>query len=172
MAKVGGREKLLQKMKDMPHSVRSAAKQAIAQGADEITDMQRRVAPVGKGKGKKGPGRLRDSIRQTWGGSKAPSYASLSGGVIQGDPDLSVRITAGDTNARHAHLVEFGTKAHTIAAKNFPALGYLGRLGPIVQHGGSKPRPFFFPPYRALKRRVKSRISRAIGKAVRAIAGK
>src|SRR3712207_2714115 len=106
MAKVEGLDRLKKRFAAIPPHVRSAMRQAMAEGADEVTDMQKRLVP-------KRTGRLADSITQTWGGQAGPAYASLkagSGGRAAGD--LSVSITAGNTRVRYAHLVEFGSKAH------------------------------------------------------------
>ncbi|HEV7323531.1 MAG TPA: HK97-gp10 family putative phage morphogenesis protein [Bosea sp. (in: a-proteobacteria)] len=152
MAKLSRRENLLRKMAAMPPAVRSAIKQALAQGADEITDDMKRLAP-------KRTGKLRGSIRQSWGGGKV-RYSSLAGTAGEaGDPDLSVRISAGDSGVRYAHLVEFGTAPHLN-----------GGLFAGSRHPGTSPQPFFFPAYRANRRRVKSRISRATTKAVKQLA--
>lgn len=158
------RDRLLRKMAALPTQVRSAMKQALAQGADELTAMQKRLAPVGPPSGaqaKKGarPGALRDSIKQTWGDSKV-SYASLRGrGGIKGDPDLTVTITAGNSAVRYAHLVEFPTAPHIVGGK------FKG-----AQHPGTQAQPFFYPPYRALRRRIKSRVTRATKKAIQRVA--
>ncbi len=152
MAKLSRRENLLRKMAAMPSAVRSAIKQALAQGADEITDEMERLAP-------KRTGKLRKSITQTWGGGKV-RYSSLAGTAGEaGDPDLSVRISAGNGEVRYAHLVEFGTAPHLNGGT------FAGS-----RHPGTSPQPFFFPAYRANRRRVKSRISRATTKAVKQLA--
>lgn len=147
MAKMENRERLLRKMAAIPEEIRKAMKDAIAAGADEIVGMQRRLAPVKTGA-------LRASIVATFGGS-GPAHASVGGGG-GGDSDLSVRITAGNSGVRYAHLVEFGTAPHVVGGI------YKGAL-----HPGSVAKPFFYPGYRALKRRVKSRITRATKKAIR-----
>lgn len=151
--KIEGRERLLAKMKALPTEVRSAIKQALAEGADEIQEMQKRLVPVSSGD-------LRDSIVQTWGGGKV-RYSSLSASSEVGDPDLSVRISAGNSKVRYAHLVEFGTAPHVNAGK------FAGSHNP-----GTTAQPFFFPAYRALRKRVKSRITRATNKAAKKVAGK
>lgn len=152
MAKLSRRENLLRKMAAMPPAVRSAVKQALAQGADEITDDMKRLAP-------KRTGKLRNSIVQTWGGGKV-RYSSLSGTAGEaGDPDLSVRISAGNSEARYAHLIEFGTAPHLN-----------GGMFAGSRHPGTSAQPFFFPAYRANRRRVKARISRATTKAVKQVA--
>lgn len=152
MAKVSRRDALLRKMAALPPAVRSAIKQALAEGADEITDAMKRQAP-------KRTGKLRNSITQSWGGGKV-KYSSLSGRTAEaGDPDLTVRISAGNSAVRYAHLVEFGTAPHINGGK------FAGSL-----HPGATARPFFFPVFRAYRRRVKSRISRATTKAVKGLA--
>ena len=153
MTKVKNRERLLAKMRALPAEARSSIKQALAQGADEITDMQKRLAPVQSGD-------LRNSIKQTWGGGKE-RYSSLSAGAGGGDPDLTVKISAGNSKVRYAHLVEFGTAPHINGGK------FAGS-----QHPGATPKPFFYPAYRALRKRVKSRITRATTKAAKKVAGK
>jgi HK97 gp10 family phage protein len=145
------RERLLKKMAALPQAVRLAIKQSLAQGADELVAMQRRLVP-------KKTGKLRDSITQTWGG-KGPAYASLKGETNEGDPDLSVTITAGNSAVRYAHLVEFPTSPHINKGK-FPG----------TKHPGTDAQPFFYPSYRALKRRIKNRITRATKKAARQVA--
>jgi len=151
--KLQGRQRLLAKMAALPTEVRSAIKQALAEGADEITDMQKRLAPVKTGD-------LRNSIVQTWGGARV-RYSSLSATAGAGDPDLTVRISAGNSKVRYAHLIEFGTAPHINGGK------FAGS-----QHPGTKAQPFFYPPYRALRKRVKSRITRATTKAAKKVAGK
>lgn len=126
---------------------------AIKQGADEIVAAQKRMAP-------KRTGRLANSIVASTGGN-LPKYASvgIGGGGGAGDPDLTVVISAGNTNVRYAHLVEFGTAPHTV-----------GGIYEGAQHPGAKPAAFFYPVYRAYKKRVKARITRATKKAAKAIA--
>lgn len=160
MSHMRNRERLLKKMAALPAAVRSAIRQALAESADEIVAMQKRLAPVSKnGNHGNPPGALRDSITQTW-GARGPAYATLGAGA-SGDPDLTVRITAGNTRVRYAHLVEFGAKPHTAGGR------FKG-----AQHPGAPAQPFFYPPYRALRRRAKSRINRAVRKAAREVAAK
>jgi HK97 gp10 family phage protein len=153
MSKIEGRARLLAKMKALPAEVRSAIKQALAEGADEITDMQKRLVPVKDGD-------LRNSIVQTWGAGRV-KYSSLNAAAGVGDPDLTVRISAGNSKVRYAHLVEFGTRPHVNGGK------FAGSL-----HPGTRAQGFFYGPYRALRKRVKSRITRATTKAAKKVAGK
>jgi len=60
--------------------------------------------------------------------------------------------------APHAHLVEFGTKAHTVNPKNkkFLMFGNLfKRFAKKTQHPGSRPIPFFRDAIRAQRNNVK-----------------
>ncbi|WP_336800804.1 HK97-gp10 family putative phage morphogenesis protein [Kaistia sp. MMO-174] len=151
--RVQNRQRLLQKLAAMPPQVRAAAKQALAESADEIQGMQRRLAP-------KRTGRLARSIVQTWGGGKE-RYASLAGSAMSdGDPDLTVVISAGNSETRYAHLVEFGTAPHDN-----------GGTTKGSKHPGARAQPFFFPAYRALRKRAKSRVNRAMTKAIKRITG-
>jgi HK97 gp10 family phage protein len=85
-------------------------------------------------------GELIASIAMTPGGEQTPPYSEPGGS--QTVPDNSVLITVGNTHVRYAHLVEYGTKkAHA--------------------------EPFFWPAFRLTRKRLQSRIKRAIGKAVR-----
>lgn len=150
MAKFQGREQVLRKLAAIPPAVRSAAKQALAQSADEITEAIRAAAPQGK------TGKLKRSIAQTWGGG-AVRYSALKGNVGQaGDPDLSVVISAGNSEVRTAHLVEFGTAPHIN-----------GGLFAGTEHPGTRAQPFFYSTWRAKRRRARSRISRAVTKAIK-----
>lgn len=84
-------------------------------------------------------GELRASIKATSAGQSTPLYSS---GGRQKVGALSARVTAGDYIVRYAALVEFGTEK--MAA-----------------------RPFFWPAYRSLRKRFRSRITRAMNKALK-----
>jgi HK97 gp10 family phage protein len=148
MASMTGREKLLAKMAAIPAEIRREMSAAIQQSADEITRLQKSLAP-------KRTGRLAESIVSTK-GKPAPKYSTFNGKGGESDPDLSVTISAGNSKVRYAHLVEFGTAPHVNGGR------FAGSQNP-----GTPARPFFFPAYRALKRRAKSRITRATKKAIR-----
>jgi hypothetical protein len=47
-----------------------------------------------------------------------------------------------------------------------------GRTRKSGGHRGARAQPFFYPAYRALKKRVKSRLSRGASKAAKKIAGR
>ncbi|WP_200898747.1 HK97-gp10 family putative phage morphogenesis protein [Candidatus Rhodobacter oscarellae] len=86
-------------------------------------------------------GDLRDSIGWTWG--DAPK-GSLVLGAVGGQEYGTLRITvyAGNDDAFYAAWQEFGTQ-------------------------NQRAHPYFFPAYRSLRRRVRSRITRDINKAIK-----
>lgn len=136
------------KLNALPASIRQGIAEALDKGADEIVEAQKRMAPPDK------TGALRKSIRKVSGGGK--NSAGLK-------DDLRIRVVAGGKTAPHAHLVEFGTAERTV--KN-----YFGHQGVEVNVGAAPAKPFFYPAYRAYKKRVTSRASRAVKKAAREVA--
>lgn len=162
---VKGLKALEAKLKKIPKAARSAIRQALAESADDIVTTMKHLAPVSPS-GTHGwpPGQLRDSITATFGDGSVPKYAAFRNRkgrrvIRSNDPDLSVTITAGDEHVRYAHLVEFGTRPHPQGGK------FKGTM-----HPGTAAQPFFYPGYRAHRKRVKARISRAVNRATAAIA--
>ena len=162
-----GLKSLQAKMKRIPKEARSAIKQALAESADDIVATMKSLVPVSKS-GTRGwaPGMLQDSIVATFGDGEVPKYSAFrqrkrgSRRVIKAaDPDLSVTITAGNEDVRYAHLVEFGTAPHTNGGR------FAG-----TSHPGTSAQPFFYPSYRAHRKRVKARITRAINSAAKKVA--
>ncbi|MBB3972779.1 HK97 gp10 family phage protein [Hansschlegelia beijingensis] len=137
----------------------------IAKGADEIVAMQRALAPVEDGD-------LKRSISWTF-GEAPPTRATGAPRIkrstfVPGDNDIRATIYAGDDVAFYARWVEFGTAPHSLAKGADRTRNKLQDVG--GWHPGARPRPFFFTPYRTLKKRVVSRISRGIRKAARKVA--
>lgn len=131
----------------MPVAARRAVVPALEKSADEIAAVMQATAPVDDGD-------LRDSIKVTGPGLSTPPYSQPGGSMVV--PELTVAITAGNSEVRHAHLVEHGTAPHA----NGGALGG-------TQHPGTAPQPFFWPSFRLVRKRALARIKRAVGKAVR-----
>lgn len=117
---------------------------AMEQAANRITDMMRRVVPVGQGD-------LLASIGWTWG--EAPR-GSVSVSARAGQNKIT--IFAGNEKAFYARWVEFGTAPHEQGGK------FAG-----TDHPGTAAQPFFFPSFRANRREVKRMITRAIRDAMR-----
>lgn len=70
---------------------------------------------------------------------------SLAYYAVPGFQGLKWRVTAGDEAAFYARMVEFGTPRNAAS-------------------------PFFYPAYRAVRRALRSRMSRAIRKAIKKVA--
>lgn len=87
-----------------------------------------------------GGGTLRDSIGWTWGDPPGGSLVLAESKAKPGD--LKLTVFAGSKAAYYVRFVEFGTVSQTA-------------------------QPFFFPAYRTVKKRVKSRTTRAMRKAIR-----
>ena len=73
--------------------------------------------------------------------------------------DLTITIYAGNSDAYYARWIEFGTSAHIAGGK------FAGATIPA-----QPARPYFYVSFRANRRRVKGRISRAITKAATEVA--
>lgn len=145
--KIAGRAKWLAKLERMPKEIKKEARVALATGADEMVELAKSFVPVRTGK-------LRDSI--TWRYGEAEKIAYSQG--LGANHELAVVISAGNKGARHAHLVEFGTTPHTNKGK------FKG-----ASHPGTAASPYFYPSYRLLKRRMKSRVTRSINKAIKKV---
>lgn len=83
---------------------------------------------------------LEHSIVATPAGQSTPAYSQPGGSMVV--PENTVMVTAGNSAVRYPHLPEYGT-AHAPA------------------------QPYFWPAFRLTRKRIATRIKRAIGKAVR-----
>ncbi len=157
MAKMKGIEALQAKLKRIPKQARSEIRQALAEGSDAMVATMRSLAPASPSGTRGFPsGHLKASIVATFGDGSVPKYAAFRSRkgrrvIRANDPDLSVTISAGDSDVRYAHLVEFGTRPHLNKGK------FAGTM-----HPGTRAQPFFYPGYRAHKKAMRSRITRAI----------
>ncbi|MET3899674.1 HK97 gp10 family phage protein [Devosia sp. UYZn731] len=151
--KVLGLDRLRKKLRRLPELARQEISLAMEKSAAEIVDLAKSLVAVDHGD-------LRESIGWTWG--DAPK-GSITLGQVKGPATGNLRITiyAGDDKAFYARWVEFGTSAHVNGGL------YAGSDNP-----GTPARPFFFPSWRAGRKRAKARVTRAITKsAKRAAAG-
>jgi HK97 gp10 family phage protein len=147
---IKGLKELQKKLDRLPDKVKVRIREAMEQGAQEIVDLAKSLVSVDTGS-------LRDSIGWTWG--RAPKGAMTIGKVQSVGGDLTITIYAGNSEAFWARWVEFGTSAHTAGGL------FAGAEIPAVAAS-----PFFYPSYRASRKRVKSRITRAINKAAKEVA--
>ncbi|MBB3568738.1 HK97 gp10 family phage protein [Rhizobium sp. BK491] len=106
---------------------------ALLDSGNELADAQQHLAP-------KDTHALADSISVTGPGQPTPAYSQPGGSRLAGETEVIV--TAGNTDIRYAHLVEYGTSK-------------------------SEAQPFFWPALRLLRKRLQQRIDRAGRKAVR-----
>lgn len=149
--KIRNVDRLKRKLARMSRATKEEIRTALAQSAGEIAELMRRTVPVADGD-------LRDSIIWQYGDQEKVSYSQTLGSVTAGH-ELSVRISAGNSKVRYAHLVEFGTAAHVAGGK------FAG-----AQHPGTTAQPFFYPSYRLGKKRAKARINRATTRAAKKVA--
>lgn len=149
-SRIVGLDRLNRKLAKLPQVAQEAIRKAMEQGADEIVAMMKSLVAVDTGG-------LRDSIGWTWG--KAPKGAFVAATVTQTGTENTLTIYAGDQENYHARWVEFGTAAHIAGGK------FAGATIPAIPAS-----PFFFVSYRALRRRVKGRVTRGINKAAKQVA--
>ncbi len=142
-SRIRGVRGLQKKLARMPEAIKEEMRKAMAQGADEVVALAKSLVPVDQGD-------LRDSIGWTWG--DPPKGSIILGNIKRSakaqarkDAGLLITIYAGNDQAYYARWVEFGT-VHMTA------------------------RPYFYPSYRAVRKRVKSRVTRATNKAIKQVA--
>lgn len=148
--KIEGLDRLNRKLRALPIVAQKRIREAMEQGADEIVRMMKSLCPTDSGD-------LRDSIAWTWG--SAPKGAMTLAKVTQTGSENTLTIYAGNAEAFYARWVEFGTASHTAGGL------FAGATIPAIPAS-----PFFYVSFRANRRKVKGRITRAINKAAREVA--
>lgn len=96
-------------------------------------------------------GTLRDTIEATGPNQTTPAYGSDGGQRTLGD--LQAAVTVGSPEARHGHLVEFGTEERQ--RKDGSSTGTMPA------------EPFLLPSWRLNKARVERRLDRAINAGIK-----
>lgn len=142
---------------------------ALLRAAEEIRSDAERRAPVAPYPTRQGgktyqPGGLKRSLKAAAGRKYKTFLQAFTFTLAEAAP--------------HAHLVQFGTKPHTIAGKKMRIAGrafaWLSRVGDQirtkVQHPGSKPNPFFTDAIRAKRAQVRLLIEAEVKKAFDALA--
>lgn len=148
--KIQGLDRLKRKLRQFPDAVKDEIRAAMEASANEIVAMMKSLVPVDSGE-------LRDSIGWTWG--DRPKYSQAVASVKSADGNMVLTIYAGNSRVRYPHLVEFGTAPHVNGGR------FAGS-----QHPGTSAQPFFFVSFRALRRRAKGRVNRAVNKAAKRVA--
>lgn len=113
MSKIEGIAALRSKLRALPDAVKDEIKAALAQSAEEIADMARRLAPRGD------TGNLAASIGWTFG--KAPKGSMVLAEGDSDELDLRVIVYAGNDKAFYARWQEFGTVKMAANPFFFPA---------------------------------------------------
>lgn len=145
-----GLPRLQKKLKRLPDLAEQAIRKAMGESAAEVVTLAKSLVP-------KDSGDLAQSIGWTWG--DAPKGSMVLGQVRAGSDNLRITIYAGNSEAYYARWVEFGTSGHE-----------QGGIFEGSEHPGTPAQPFFYPAWRAVRRRVKGRVTRAINKAAKQIA--
>lgn len=166
-AKIIGLERLRRKLNRLPTEVRAQMRSDVGKGAEEIVALQKSLVPEADGD-------LKKSIGWTFGEAPSTSatgaFRAKRSTFVGSDTDIRATVYAGDDEAYYARWVEFGTAPHSLAKG--ADISRDKSQGGSRQHPGTPAQPFFYPAYRALKRRVVSRISRGISKAARKVAAR
>lgn len=139
------RKGFLLKLRRLKPAVRQEIEGATGKNAHDVAKLARRFAESSRASG--------DLIRST----KAEGESD--------GPAIRWRVVSGDEKAFYARFVEFGTAP---GKRGETAVNASGRKRTVGRtHSGTKAKPYFFPAYRALRKRLKSRLSRAFTKAKR-----
>lgn len=144
-----GLASLNRRLKAIPKAAKDAVQPALLKAGTQLADDMRHLA-----EGSRDSGALIESIVVTPAGQKTPAHSQPGGTHVV--PENAVVVTAGNNAVRYAHLVEFGTAAHTNQG-----------LFPDTHHPGAPAQPFFWPAVRLARKKVTSAIKRAVAKAVR-----
>jgi Bacteriophage protein of unknown function (DUF646). len=139
MANDGGLSSFQQRLRVVPKAARAAVGPSLVREAEKIAATATQLAP-------RKTGALAGSIAVTGPGQATPAYSQPGGELVVGSNQAAV--TAGNTEVRYPHLVEYGHGN--------------GVNGSVVP-----PHPFFWPAFRLNRKRALAAIKRAIGKAVR-----
>ncbi|KKB81019.1 HK97 family phage protein [Devosia soli] len=149
--KVFGLDRLKRKLKRFPAVVEAEIKAAIEQSANEIVALAKSLVPTDSGD-------LRNSIAWTYG--DAPQGAIILGKVKSSSSgNLRITVFAGGPDAYYARFIEFGTAPHLNGGR------FAGSKNP-----GTAAQPFFYPAYRASRKRARGRVTRAVNKAAKRVA--
>jgi hypothetical protein len=151
MVTMEGRKALSRKLQRMPKAIREAISDTLLKSATELVAMQKRMAP------RDDSGGLRASIRHE-NNPTAEGYGVLV--IAGGTPATRRELRKGSGKFSDvAVFTEFGTEKHRNKGL------FAGSL-----HPGTTARPFFYPIYRALKKRINSRTTRDVRKAIKTLA--
>lgn len=95
-------QRLMRRLEGIPDAIKQDMQPAVVKSADEIADVQRRLAESSRD-----TGALIDSIEVTEPGGTTPPYSQPGGSRTA--HELEAIVTVGDHVVRYPHLVEYGT---------------------------------------------------------------
>lgn len=151
MADDGGLSSFQHRMRAIPQAAREAVKPVLLREAEKIAVTMRALAPDDPATSAPD---LKSSIAVTGPSQSTPAHSQPGGAMVV--PENAAVVTAGNTDVRHAHLVEFGTRARMLSSAR--QAGF---------HPGTPAQPFFWPGFRVHRKKSVAAIKRAIGKAIR-----
>lgn len=148
MATIQGFDALERKLKALPVEAKRQMAAALDKDADELVAAQKALAHFRSGKTK-------ESIR------KEPGANELQVIVRAGGPLTTKEVRTG-SGAPYDYALgeELGTKGHIVGGL------YAGAWSPGTK---KQDTAFFWPAYRLLKKRMRSRIKRAVNKAAKTV---
>lgn len=152
---VRGKEAFRRKFARLKSDLVKELSEAMEKSAVELVREMKAIAPNAE---------IRNSIKWTWGDAPKGStvLATSSGG--RGYETLRITVYTDRDIAWFAHLFEFGTRQRfrkKVGGK------YASANPKSTSTGTLTAQPFFFPSYRANRRRIKGRINRALRKVVK-----
>jgi len=121
------------RFRGIPEQIRATIGPDLVAAAGEVAAQVRRIAPVDQGD-------LAASVAVTGPGQATPAYSQPGGSMVV--PSNAAAITAGNTDVRYAHLVEYGTSK-------------------------SAAQPFFWPAFNVTRESAVGKVKAAVRRAVR-----
>jgi HK97 gp10 family phage protein len=95
-------QRLMRRLEGIPDAIKQDVQAAVVKSADEVADVQRRLAESSRD-----TGALIDSIEVTMPGGANPPYSQPGGSRTA--HELEAIVTVGNGDVRYPHLVEYGT---------------------------------------------------------------
>lgn len=95
-------QRLMRRLEGIPNAIKADMQPAVVKSADELADLQRRLAERSRD-----TGGLIDSIHVTNPGETTPPYSQPGGSTTA--HELKALVTVGNSEVRYPHLVEHGT---------------------------------------------------------------
>lgn len=96
-------QRLMRRLDGIPDAIKQDLQPAVVKSADEVADLQRRLAESSRD-----TGALIDSIEVTGPGETTPAYSQPGGSHTA--HEVQALVTVGNSEVRYPHLVEYGTK--------------------------------------------------------------